>query len=52
MVENLLGCEAVAETQFLNYIYSIVTNYLNWNFTRASMVILSKRRRRLLYRVE
>ncbi|KAF8421009.1 hypothetical protein EV426DRAFT_674072 [Tirmania nivea] len=49
MVQNLLGCEAVADIQSLNCVYGIVTISIGI-FTKASMIILSKRRRRFLYR--
>lgn len=34
MIQNLLGCENVAELNDLKCVYGIVTNCMQWNFIR------------------
>ena len=34
MAQDLLGCEAIADTEAVARVYGIVTNYLTWVFIR------------------
>ena len=35
IVQNLLGCDAVADVEGASCVYGIVTNYLEWTFFRS-----------------
>jgi len=35
MAQNLLGCEAVAETESLDCVFGIVTTYTEWVFLKS-----------------
>lgn len=40
--QSLTGCEAVADVDDLNLVYSIVTNYENWHFIKAEDQFISR----------
>ena len=35
MAQDLLGCEAIADTEAVTCAYGIVTDYLSWVFIRS-----------------
>jgi len=35
MTQDLLGCDAVADTESLSTVYGIVTNFIEWRFFRS-----------------